>query len=50
MKVLNKIISTVSIISIAWFVISWIEIVCKNLSEPHYSPLNLIVLLLELAQ
>lgn len=50
MKVLNKIIGTISIISIAWFIISWFEIVCKNLSDPHYSPFNLIILLIELAQ
>lgn len=47
-KFLSNVITAVSVIFIAWFVLSWVEVCCKNTApDPQYSPLNLLVILLE---
>ena len=47
-KFLSNAITTISVIFVAWIVLSWIEVCCKNTTpDPQYSPLNLLVILLE---
>ena len=47
-KVIATILTVASIIGVAWFCISYVEVCCKNLiPEPVYSSWNLFQLLVE---
>lgn len=41
MKIFQKIITIICVLIIVWFAISWIEILCKNLSDANYSVWNI---------
>lgn len=46
MKVLT-VLNIISILLLTWLLTSYIEIICKNLNDPIYSSLNLIIKFLE---
>lgn len=44
MKKLTNVLAIAIVVVIAWSVLSWIEICCKNLDEnPQYSDYNIII-------
>lgn len=51
MKMLSNVLTVAMVVAMAWGVLSWGEICCKNLDEnPQYSDYNLIINVVEWAE
>lgn len=47
-KVFSTIITIATVVFLAWFALSWLEVCCKNLTTCNYSDWNAIVKFIEL--